>query len=141
MSSTAAGRRFTGELNGFLDKNVRAITVRGTAYDGKLVGFEPASMSLCLENASVGKEKYSRVILRGEAVSEILLKEEPFDMKGLSERLSKLFPNMVKYYEEAGFITVMEKIRVTAEGVEGTGPMADRVKKVYSQYISEQSGA
>ena len=140
MSISAGGRRFLGELNGFVDKDVKVITTRGTTYDGKLVGFDQATLSISLEDVTLGKEKYSRVIIRGDAVSEILLKEKPFDMRGLSDRLSKMFPNMVKYYDEAGFVTVMERIRVTTEGVEGTGPMVDRVKKVYDQFVLEQKG-
>ena len=140
MSVTIGGRRYIGELNGFIDKNVKVVTTRGTAYDGKLVGFDPSTLSVALEDISLGNEKYARVIIRGEAISEILLKEKPFDMRGLSDRLSKLFPNMVKYYEDAGFVTVMDRIRVTVEGVEGTGPMVDRVKKVYDQYVIEQRG-
>jgi len=140
VSVTIGGRRYIGELNGFIDKNVKVVTTRGTAYDGKLVGFDPSTLSVALEDISLGNEKYARVIIRGEAISEILLKEKPFDMRGLSDRLSKLFPNMVKYYEDAGFVTVMDRIRVTVEGVEGTGPMVDRVKKVYDQYVIEQRG-
>ena len=138
MSVSAGGRRYLGELNGFVDKNVRIMTTKGTAYDGKLIAFDPSTLSICLEDVTVDKDRYPRVIVRGEAVSEILLKEKPFDIKGLSERLSKLFPNMVKYYEDAGFITVMDRIRVTPEGVVGTGPMVDRVKRVYDQYMMEQ---
>ena len=138
MSITGGGRRYLGELNGFVDKNVKVITVRGTAYDGKLLGFDPSTLSVCLEDVTVDKNKYPRLIVRGDSVSEILLKEKPFDMRGLADRLSKLFPNMVKYYEDAGFVTVMDRIRVTVDGVEGTGPMVDRVKKVYDQYILEQ---
>jgi small nuclear ribonucleoprotein (snRNP)-like protein len=138
MSISAGGRRYLGELNGFVDKNVKVFTTRGIAYDGKLIGFDPSTLSICLEDVAIGKEKFSRVILRGDSVSEILLKEKPFDMRGLSDRLSKMFPNMVKYYEDAGFVTVMDRIRVTVDGVEGTGPMVDRVKKVYEQYMLEQ---
>ena len=141
MSVTSGGRRFVGELNGFIDKNVKVVTMRGASYDGKLIGFDPTTLSICIEDAITNKEKYSRAIIRGDSVSEILLKEKPFDMKGLSERLQKLFPNMVKYYEEAGFVTVMERIRVTVDGVEGAGPMVERVKKVYDQYVLEQKGA
>ena len=140
MSVTTGGRRYIGELNGFIDKNVKVVTTRGTTYDGKLVGFDPSTLSVVLEDTSLGNEKFSRVIIRGESVSEVLLKERPFDMKGLSDRLSKLFPNMVKYYEDAGFVTVMDRIRVTIGGVEGTGPMVERVKKVYDQYVVEQRG-
>ena len=141
MSVTTGGRRFIGELNGFVDKNVKVVTTRGTSYDGKLIGFDPSTLSLCLEDASVNKDKYSRAIIRGDAISEILLKEKPFDMKGLSDRLQKMFPNMVKYYEDAGFVTVMDRIRVTVDGVEGTGPMVERVKKVYDAYVLEEKGA
>jgi len=140
VSVTTGGRRYIGELNGFIDKNVKVVTTRGTTYDGKLVGFDPSTLSVVLEDTSLGNEKFSRVIIRGESVSEVLLKERPFDMKGLSDRLSKLFPNMVKYYEDAGFVTVMDRIRVTIDGVEGTGPMVERVKKVYDQYVVEQRG-
>jgi small nuclear ribonucleoprotein (snRNP)-like protein len=140
VSVTTGGRRYIGELNGFIDKNVKVVTTRGATYDGKLVGFDPSTLSIVLEDTSLGNEKFSRVIIRGESVSEVLLKERPFDMKGLSDRLSKLFPNMVKYYEDAGFVTVMDRIRVTIDGVEGTGPMVERVKKVYDQYVVEQRG-
>ena len=139
MSVTApGGRRYLSELGGFVEKNVKIVTIRGAIYEGKLLGFDPATLSVCLEDAYFSGERYPRVIIRGDSISEILLKERPFDLKGLSERLNKLFPNMVKYYEDAGFITVMDRIRVTAEGVEGTGPMYERVKKVYDQYLLEQ---
>ncbi len=141
MSITVGSRRFISELNGFVDKGVKIATTRGVTYEGILIGFDTTNLNLCLQDAVVNKEKYSRVIIRGDAISEILLKEKPFDMKGLSERLQKMFPNMVKYYEESGFVTVMDRIRVTADGVEGTGPMVDRVKKVYDQYVLEQKGA
>ncbi len=141
MSITVGSRRFVSELNGFVDKSVKVATMRGVTYEGTLIGFDTTTLNLCLQDAVVNKEKYSRVIIKGDAISEILLKEKPFDMRGLSERLQKMFPNMVKYYEESGFVTVMERIRVTADGVEGTGPMVDRVKKVYDQYVLEQKGA
>jgi small nuclear ribonucleoprotein (snRNP)-like protein len=139
--TTPGGRRYLSELGGFVEKNVKIVTTRGAIYEGKLLGFDPATLSVCLEDASFSGEKYPRVVIHGDSVSEILLKEKPFDLKGLSERLNKLFPNMVKYYEDAGFITVMDRIRVTAEGVEGTGPMYERVKKVYDQYLLEQKSA
>ncbi|MGQ9759836.1 MAG: Lsm family RNA-binding protein [Candidatus Methanomethylicaceae archaeon] len=136
--SATGGRRYLSELGGFVEKNVKVVTTRGAVYEGKLLGFDPTTLSICLEDATLSEERYSRAVIRGDSISEILLKEKPFDLKGLSDRLAKLFPNMVKYYEDAGFITVMERIKVTPEGVEGTGPMYDRVKKVYDQYVMEQ---
>ncbi|MCC6013636.1 MAG: Lsm family RNA-binding protein [Candidatus Verstraetearchaeota archaeon] len=138
MSLTTT-RKYINELNNFIDRNVKVITIRGAIYEGKLLGFDASNLSVCLGDVVVGNEKYARVIIRGDAISEILLKEKPFDLKGLSERLSKVFPNMVKYYEDAGVITVMDRIKVTAKGVEGSGPMFERVKKIYEQYVMEQT--
>jgi hypothetical protein len=64
--------------------------------------------------------------------------EKPFDLKALSERLEKVFPTMVKLYEESGFIWVMEKIKVSEKGViEGSGPIAERVNRVYNLFTKE----
>ena len=46
---------------------------------------------------------------------------------------------MVKLYEDKGFIWVMEKVKLTEKGVmEGSGPAAERVQRVYDQFISEE---
>jgi hypothetical protein len=82
-----------------------------------------------------------RVVLNGSVVAQILAIEKPFDLKALSERLEKVFPTMVKLYEDKGFIWVMDKIKVTEKGVvEGSGPAAERVQKVYEQFVSETKG-
>jgi len=135
-----ASKRFVGELNSFLDRNIEVITIQGKRFSGKLIGFDPNNLSLCLADAKDSSgENYVRLIVRGEAVAEIALKEAPFDLRGLAERLEKVFPNMVKIYEDAGVITVMDRIRVTPQGVEGAGPMVDRVKRVFEQFLLEKS--
>ena len=59
-------------------------------------------------------------------------------MKALVESLEKVFPTMVKLYEDKGFIWVMEKIKVTEKGVmESTGPIAERVQRVYNLFTKE----
>jgi hypothetical protein len=48
---------------------------------------------------------------------------------------------MVNLYEEAGVIVVMDRIRVTEKGIaEGSGPAAERVKKVFDEFMKEQMG-
>ena len=45
---------------------------------------------------------------------------------------------MVKLYDDQGFIWVMDKVKLTEKGViEGSGPAADRVQKVYQAFMSE----
>jgi hypothetical protein len=45
---------------------------------------------------------------------------------------------MVKLYEDKGFIWVMDKVKLTEKGVvEGSGPAAERVQRVYNLFMSE----
>jgi hypothetical protein len=79
-----------------------------------------------------------RIILNGSAVAQITSTEKPFDLKALAGRLEKVFPTMVKLYEDQGFIWVMDKVKVTERGVvEGSGPAAERVQRVYDLFLSE----
>ncbi|MDH5437976.1 MAG: Lsm family RNA-binding protein, partial [Candidatus Bathyarchaeota archaeon] len=55
-----------------------------------------------------------------------------------AERLEKVFPRLIRLYEDKGFIWVMDKIKITENGVvEGKGPAAERVQKVYDLFLSE----
>ncbi len=114
-------------------------TTTGKSYNGTLAGINPENLSLCLAEAKDEKgQELHKVVLNGNVVAKIFAVEKPFDLAALAKRLEKVFPTMVKLYEENGFIWVMEKIKVTEKGVvEGTGPAAERVLKVYEQFLSE----
>jgi len=135
-------RKFFTEVAGLVDSSVVVVTTTGKTYGGTLVGVNPDSLSLCL--ADVKDEKGNvlhRVFLNGSVVAEILSVEKPFDLKALSERLEKVFPTMVRLYEDNGFIWVMDKVKVTEKGVvDGSGPAAERVQSVYEHFISEIKG-
>ncbi len=137
-----AQRKFFGEIGALLDRPVMVVTMNGKSYTGSLVGINPDTLSLCLADAKDEKgHAIHRVVLNGSVVSQVLAIEKPFDLKALSERLTKVFPTMVRLYEDKGFIWVMDKIKVTEKGVvEGTGPAAERVQKVYAQFVSETKG-
>jgi small nuclear ribonucleoprotein (snRNP)-like protein len=135
-------RRFFAEVGALVDKTVSVVTVDGKSYVGSLVGINPDDLSLCLSGARDDKGRViHRVILNGSVVAQILAVEKPFDLRALAERLEKVFPTLVKLYEDKGFIWVMEKIKVTEKGVvEGSGPAAERVQKVYGLFMSEVKG-
>ena len=139
---SVAQRRFFTEVGALADKNVRVVTVDGKSFTGNLVGINPDNLSLCLAEAKDEKGIVSnRVFLNGKVVAQILAVEKPFNLKALADRLEKVFPTLVKLYEDKGFIWVMEKIKVTDKGVvEGTGPAAERVQRVYDQFLSEVKG-
>lgn len=140
--STLSERRFMEELASMIQKNVAVSTMMGKNYTGVLSGVEINTMSVCLTDAKDqdGKSIF-KIIIYGGVISEIREIEKPFDLKGLAERLERVFPRMVKVMEDAGVIIVMDKIRVTANGVvEGAGPAAERAKKVYEEFIKEAAG-
>jgi small nuclear ribonucleoprotein (snRNP)-like protein len=135
-------RRFLTEVGALVDKIVSVVTVDGKSFMGSLVGVDPDSLNLCLAEAKDDKGRVvHRVVLNGSVVAQILAIEKPFDLRALADRLEKVFPTLVKLYEDKGFIWVMEKIKVTEKGVvEGSGPAAERVQKVFSQFMSESRG-
>ena len=137
-----AQRKFFSEVTALTDTSVVVATTTGKTYSGTLMGINPDTLSLCLANAKDEKGKdLHRVFLNGSVVAQILSVEKPFDLKALSERLEKVFPTMVKLYEDKGFIWVMERVKVTESGVvEGSGPAAERVQKVFEQFVSEIKG-
>ena len=122
-----------------LDRTVMVVTVDGKKYSGTLSGIDPDTLSLSLSDAKDEKGATThKVFLNGSTLSQILTIEKPFDLKALSERLEKVFPTMVKLYEDKGFIWVMEKIKVTEKGItEGSGPIAERVQRVYNLFTKE----
>jgi small nuclear ribonucleoprotein (snRNP)-like protein len=127
------------ELSLLLQKSVTVKTGSGKTYSGTLSGVDTRTMSLCLSEA---KDETGVVVpklfLMGGSISEILGVEKPFDLRSLAERLERVFPRMVKVVDEAGVIVVMEKIRLTEKGIlEGSGPAAERVQKVYDEFMKE----
>ena len=136
---SVAQRKFFSEVTALADKHVIAATTTGKTFSGMLIGINPDTLSLCLAEAKDEEGKtLHRVILNGNVVAQILAVEKPFDLKALADRLEKVFPTMVRLYEDKGFIWVMDKIKVTENGVvEGTGPAAERIQKVYDLFLSE----
>ena len=136
---SVAQRKLFGEVAALVDKTVVVVTMDGKEFTGTVVGINPETLSLCLAEAKDEKGRtLHRAFLNGNVVAQIYSVEKPFNLKALAERLEKVFPTMVRLYEDKGFIWVMEKIKVTEKGVvEGTGPAAERVQKVYDLFSSE----
>ena len=139
---SVAQRKFFTEVSALADKNVIVVTASGKKFSGNLIGINPDTLSLCLSEAKDEEGKIlHRVFVNGNTVSEILTVERPFDMKALADRLEKVFPTMVRLYEDKGFIWVMDKVKIIEKGVvEGSGPAAERVQKVYEQFMGEAKG-
>jgi small nuclear ribonucleoprotein (snRNP)-like protein len=136
---SVAQRKFFTEVAALVDKTVVVSTTTGKIFTGTLIGINPDNLSLCVSEAKdeTGQTAH-RVFLNGNVVAQIVSAEKPFDLKALATRLEKVFPTMVKLYEDKGFIWIMDKVKLTEKGVvEGSGPAAERVQRVYEQFMSE----
>jgi small nuclear ribonucleoprotein (snRNP)-like protein len=135
---SVAQRKFLTEVATLVDKPVTVSTTTGKNFIGTLVGITD-NLSVCIAEAKDETGKVShRVFLSGNVVAQIASTEKPFDLKTLAGRLEKVFPTMVKLYEDQGFVWVMDKVKLTERGVvEGSGPAAERVQRVYDQFKSE----
>jgi small nuclear ribonucleoprotein (snRNP)-like protein len=136
---SVAQRKYFTEVAALADKTVAVATTNGKTFNGTLVGINPDNLSLTLADVKDESGRLlNRLVLNGAIVMSIAAAEKPFDLKALANRLEKVFPTMVKLYEDQGFIWVMDKVKLTEKGVvEGTGPAADRVQKVYGQFMAE----
>ncbi len=139
---SVAQRKYFTEVSALADKNVIVITTSGKKFSGILIGINPDNLSLCLSEAKDEEGRIlHRVFLNGNIVAHIFAVEKPFDLKALAERLEKVFPTMVRLYEDKGFIWIMDKVKLTEKGVvEGSGPAAERVQRVYDLFMGEVKG-
>lgn len=136
---SVAQRKFFTEVAALIEKTVIVATTTGKTFTGTLLGINPDSLSLAVGEAKDEAGQVShRVFINGNVVAQILSTEKSFDLRALATRLEKVFPTMVKLYEDKGFVWIMDKVKLTEKGVvEGSGPAAERVQRVYEQFISE----
>ncbi len=139
MVSAVASKRFAEEFATLLDKSVTVTLKSGQRIAGRVVAFNQSDYSLWLSDVAVGEGRtVKKLFVSGSEISTIEVVEEGPDLMGLYERLNRVFPNMVRYLREAGVIVVMERVRVTKDGLlEGTGPVAERVKKIWEEWRAE----
>ena len=128
-------RKFAEESLHFLGKKVSIETSDNKNYSGVLAGLSE-KFDLILDN--VDSPNIQKLMVNGLFVKEIKLLERPFDLKALADRLSRIFPGLVKIRDDVGAIIVMDKIKVTESGLEeGSGLAASRVKAIYDEFIKE----
>ncbi|WP_369611506.1 Lsm family RNA-binding protein [Sulfurisphaera javensis] len=138
-----SSRRVATELNSLLDKTVTVRLINNKIYSGTLSSYELSPFILTLTNAKDNdNNSYYKVILNGSSITEILVKSSPiFDPREFADLITKelnLRAGDAKVYEEAGVVIVLDKIKVSENGVEGSGPLAQRVYDLYNDYINKK---
>jgi small nuclear ribonucleoprotein (snRNP)-like protein len=137
-TSTTPKWLFNKELADLKGKYITVETTTNKSFNGQLITWNPDNLDLCLANVKKGKESYYKVFLRGHTIAEILVSEQPFDLEALAaelrERLNLLEAD-VKVFQDARIIQVLNKVKVSEKGVEGSGPVSDRVRAVFEEFM------
>ncbi len=128
----------TRELNLLINKEVIVEFKDGSRLKGVLKAIDPTNLNIVLSDIEIGREKYRVIVYRGENIKAIYLKERYIDLTELRKRLERVFPRVVEYRPSEKALIVMNKIKVTEDGVFGEpGPIYNRVKRIYDEYIAE----
>ena len=129
-------RSFNTELGLLLDKVVKVYLEKDKFFVGQLKGVSE-TQDLILINAKNEKNKdFPKLLIRGTFYNYVSVEEEPFPMQALADRIATIFSKgHVNYIEDQNIISILNgKIIVDDNGVRGSGPSADRVKKIYDQF-------
>jgi len=129
-------RQYNTELGLLIDKVVKVYLDKDKFFVGQLKGISDDS-NLILINAKNEKNKsYPKLFIRSMYYNFVSLEDEPFPMKALADRIATIFSKgHVNYIEDQSIISILNgKIIVDEEEVRGTGPSAERVKKIFDQF-------
>lgn len=129
-------RSFNTELQGLIDKIVKVYLEDETFFVGQLKGISEDG-NLILINVKNEKNKaFPKILIRNNFYNYVSVEEEPFPMQALADRIAKIFSKgHVDFKEDQNIISILNgKIIVDENGVRGSGPSAERVKKIVEQF-------
>jgi Small nuclear ribonucleoprotein (snRNP) homolog len=140
MASTLAeaNKRFVAELNNVMGREVQVVLANGEVYRGVLTAVD-TQLNIVLSNAvSKTGEKYSRVFIMYRYIIHIDSVERRIDLREFAKYAEKVFPGMVKYIEETNTVLIGDKVRISEIGVEGVGPVAERAKRLFEEFLKSK---
>jgi small nuclear ribonucleoprotein (snRNP)-like protein len=129
-------RQYNTELGMLIDKIVKVYLDNDQFFVGQLKGVSEDS-NLILVNAKNEKNKiFPKLFIRSAFYNYVSLEDEPFPMIALADRIATIFSKgHVNYIEDQNIISILNgKIIVDENEVRGTGPSAERVKKIFEQF-------
>ncbi|MGY5875775.1 MAG: Lsm family RNA-binding protein [Candidatus Thorarchaeota archaeon] len=138
--SDSALRGFNREMSAVVGATVDVTINNGKVYTGTLRGIDQNTLSIVLSDVTIQEsgERLPRIFLYGNSIVSFSFAEEEVSLEGLAKQLEKQFPpGGVRFFGDTGVIVVMNKIRITPDGIDGTGPLYERVKAVYDEWIQE----
>jgi len=142
MSVSSASRRVISELNSLLERQVIIRLKNGKVLKGTLYGFDER-MNVLLKGATEeGGSSYPVMLIMAESIESIASIESPMFNPEEFARVVVSRLNIrdadVKAYPEAGVLVVLNSIRVSEKGVEGSGPLAHKIYGLFTEYMENK---
>lgn len=139
MSEVAAMRAFNRELAAVVGATVEVVINNGKTYTGTLKGIDQTSLSIILSDVITdGETSIPKIFIYGSSIVTFSVAEREISLEGLVKELEKTFPpGGVQFYPDTGIILVMNKIRISKDGIEGSGPLYERVAVIADDWLKE----
>ena len=140
MSDVAAMRTFNRELASVVGSSIEVAIKDGKKYSGILKGIDQNSLSIVITEVVDLSDGTTipKMFIYGDNIVSFSIAEKEVSIEGLAKELEKTFPpGGVRFFPETGVIVVMNKIRITPEGVDGSGPLYERVAAIADDWLKE----
>ena len=139
MSDVAVMRAFNRELAAVVGATVEVVINNGKTYTGTLKGIDQTSLSIVLSDVITdGETSIPKIFIYGSSIVTFSVAEREISLEGLVKELEKTFPpGGVQFYPDTGIILVMNKIRISKDGIEGSGPLYERVAVIADDWLKE----
>ncbi len=141
MSDVAAMRVFNREMASVVGATVEVELTNGKKYSGTLVGIDQNTLSIILSEVIIGDDEGSipKIFIYGANIVAFSVAEKEISLEGLAKELEKQFPpGGIQFFQDRQIIVVMNKIRISAEGVDGHGPLYERVYQVAEPWLRDR---
>lgn len=135
-------RQYNTELGLLVDKIVKVYLDDDKFFVGQLKGVSEDSNLILINVKNEKKKTFPKILVKSSYYNYVSLEEEPFPLQALADRIAKIFsPGHVDLKEDQNIISILNgKIIVDEEGVRGSGPSADRVRKIFEQFKMDLEG-
>ncbi len=133
-------RSFNRELAAVVGATIEVATKDGKNYSGILKGIDQNTLSIVLSEVVDLKDgnNIPKIFIYGNSIVSFSVAEIEVSLEGLAKELEKTFPpGGVRFFSETGVIVIMNKIRITPEGVDGSGPLYERVAAIADDWLKE----
>ncbi|MGC9148501.1 MAG: Lsm family RNA-binding protein [Sulfolobales archaeon] len=143
MSIAQGPRRFATELNNIIDRRIIVRLTDGKVYKGILLGVDQPTMNLVLGEAEDEQgNRYYRVFISGTRFSEILIEEmplfDPDEFANLASQRLGINPVNIKVMRDIGVVMILDRYKISANGVEGSGALATRIYDLWEEYMKNK---